>query len=395
MSQTIEQAQQHIAQTYTRPPFVISHGQGVHVWDESGKEYLDMIGGIAVMSLGHSDPQVTQIIQENAGKLIHTSNLYYTAPQAALAQALCEKSFADRVFFTNSGTEANEACIKFARKVAYANGETERKEIIAFSHAFHGRTMGSLALTPKPQYQDAFQPLMGNATILPVNDIAAAEAAITEKTCAVFIEPIQGEGGVRPVDKAFMQRLRQLCDEKGALLVFDEVQCGLGRTGQLWAHSYYEVTPDLMSLAKPLAAGLPIGAVLMTEKVHSALKPGDHGSTFAGGALTCTVAKHVLDRVSDPKFLAHVNEVSEYLIEKLEEINAPQIMEIRGRGLMVGVELDFPAAEVVQAGYDEGLLLVNAGADTVRLLPPLILEKADVDVFIEKFTTILKNRKQN
>lgn len=384
MTSAVELTQEYVAQTYKRPPFVLTHGKGMKVWDEAGKEYLDMVSGIAVMALGHSDTQVAEIIQEQAEKLIHVSNLYYTAPQAELAQLLCEKSFADRVFFCNSGAEANEACIKFARKYAFANNDHQRREIVSFSNAFHGRTMGALAVTPKEQYQKPFQPLMGAAKTLPFNDIAAAEAGISSKTCAVLVEPVQGEGGVYPASVEFIQNLRRLCDERGALLVFDEVQCGLGRTGTLWAYEQYGVTPDLMALAKPLAAGLPMGACLMTEKVHSAVAPGDHGSTFAAGALVSAVAKHVLERVSQPEFLAHVNEVGVYLWERLHELNAPQIVEIRGRGLMVGMELNIPVGDIVNTGYEHGLLLVGAGTHTLRFVPPLIMEKSDVDTLIER-----------
>lgn len=391
MSQAIHQTGQYVAQTYKRAPFVIKHGKGMRLWDENGKEYLDMVSGIAVMALGHSDPHIAQIIQEAAQTLMHVSNLYYTEPQAALAQTLVEKSFADRVFFCNSGAEANEACLKFARKVAYANGEHKRREFIAFTNAFHGRTMGALAVTPKEAYQEPFRPLMGGVRILPMNDLEAAAAQINQTTCGVIVEPIQGEGGVYPADEAFLRGLRRLCDQHGALLIFDEIQCGLGRTGKLWTHEHYGVVPDLMSLAKPLGAGLPIGAALMTEKVHSALAAGDHGSTFAGGALVCAVAKHVVERISDPQFLAQVNETSGYLWDKLAEINSSHIKEIRGRGLMIGIELDFPVADLIQAGYEHGLLLVGAGANVLRLLPPLIMEKSDVDVFIERLTTILTN----
>jgi len=383
--------EQYVAQTYRRPPFVLNKADGMRVWDTDGKEYLDLVSGIAVMSLGHSDPQVTDMIQEQAHQLVHVSNLYYTEPQAQLAQQLCEKSFADRVYFCNSGAEANEGAIKFARKFAYANG-TPRQEIISFSHGFHGRTMGALAVTPKPQYQDPFRPLMAGSTVLPVNDIAAAEAGITQNTCAVIIEPIQGEGGVRPVDTEFLQALRRICDATDTLLIFDEVQCGVGRTGTLWAHEFSGVTPDMMTLAKPLASGLPIGAVLMTDRVHQAIEAGDHGSTFAGGALVCAVANHVLERISEPAFLAHVNAMSAYLFDRLSEINTPHIKEIRGRGLMMGIELDFPASDIVNAGYDEGLLMVGAGANTLRLVPPLIIETSDIDVAIERLTKLFSKK---
>lgn len=391
MTSASELTQNHVAQTYKRPDFVLTHGKGMKAWDESGKEYLDMVAGIAVMALGHSDPHITQIIQQQAEKLIHVSNLYYTEPQAELAALLCEKSFADRVFFCNSGAEANEACIKFARKYAYANGDEKRKEILSFTNAFHGRTMGALAVTPKELYQKPYQPLMGASKTLPFNDIEAAEAGITNETCAVLVEPIQGEGGINPATPEFLQKLRQLCDERGALLVFDEVQCGLGRTGTLWAYEQFGITPDLMSLAKPLAAGLPMGACLMTEKVHAAVAAGDHGSTFAGGALVSSVAKYVVERVSQPEFLAHVQEVGSYLMERLQELNAPQIIEIRGKGLMVGIELNTPVADIINAGYEHGLLLVGAGTNTLRLVPPLIMEKSDVDTLIERLEAILVN----
>jgi predicted acetylornithine/succinylornithine family transaminase len=322
---------------------------------------------------------------------MQVSNLYYTEPQAVLAQQLCEASFADRVFFCNSGAEANEACLKFARKYAKTIRE-DKTEIIAFEHAFHGRTFGALAVTPKPQYQDPFKPLLPDVKILPFNDVEALGQAISERTCAVIVEPIQGEGGIHLATPEFLQTLRRLCDEHEALLIFDEVQCGMGRTGQLWGHSASGVTPDLMSLAKPLAAGLPIGAALMTEKVHAVLAPGDHGSTFAGGNVVCAVASHVLQTINTPAILGHVAEMGVYVQERLAEINSPHILEIRGRGLMVGIELDFPAAEVVTAGYGAGFLLVNAGPNTLRLVPPLIVEKQQIDPLIDFLTQFLKER---
>jgi len=391
MSDAIALTQQYIAQTYRRPPFVLSRGAGVRVWDESGKEYIDMVGGIAVMALGHADPRVTQIIQDHAGSLLHVSNLYHTEPQAKLAAALVQScAFADRVFFCNSGAEANEAAIKFARKVAYSHNQPEKREVVAFSNAFHGRTMGALAVTPKEAYQEPFRPLMDGAKILPFNDLFAAQAGINAATCAVIVEPIQGEGGVNPADPEFLRELRRLCDVHGALLIFDEIQCGLGRTGTLWAHEQYAVTPDIMTLAKPLASGLPIGAVLMTETVHGALAAGDHGSTFAGGGLVCRVAAHVLERVSAPTMLAHVQEVSAYLFERLAEINSPHIKAVRGKGLLVGIELDFPVADLVNKGYQHGLLLVGAGANVLRLIPPLMIEKAEIDVVIDRLTNMLQ-----
>ena len=378
---------QHIAQTYGRPEFVLSYGQGMTVWDTEGNSYLDFVAGIAVMSLGHSDPEIAAVIQNQAEKLVHVSNLYYTEPQAELAELLCTSSFADRVFFCNSGAEAVEACLKFARKKSY--GQPSKTEIIAFSDAFHGRTMGALSVTPRAKYQDPFRPLIPNVTILPFNDIEAVQNAVSAKTAAVIVEPIQGEGGIHPADFEFLQVIRAACDEHEAVLIFDEVQCGMGRTGTLWAHEPSGVTPDLMALAKPLASGLPIGVALMTEAVHDAVTVGDHGSTFAGGNLVCAVASRVLQRINTPEMLQHVQAMGDYILTELNSINSPHIKTIRGQGLMLGIELDFPATEVVNAGYKAGFLLVNAGPNVLRLVPPLIVQAAEIDQFITFFKAFL------
>ncbi|HVO43091.1 MAG TPA: acetylornithine transaminase, partial [Aggregatilineales bacterium] len=325
--QAIASEHAHIAQTYRRGPMVLSHGQGMTVWDTEGNAYLDFVAGIAVNALGHADPGVAAVVAEQAGRLVHTSNLYYTLPQIQLAEKLTANSFADRVFFTNSGTESNEGAIKYARKFARVHGGGEDKiEFVCFDHAFHGRTMGSVALTPKDIYQAPFRPLMPGVTVAPWNDIPALATAITEKTCAVFIEPIQGEGGIHEAPVSFLRAIRARCDEVGALLVFDEVQCGLGRTGDLWAHTASGVEPDIMTLAKPLAGGLPIGAILMTERVASALQAGEHGTTFAGGPLVTAVAGYLFDRINQPEFLAHVAETGTYLRERLAEINSRHIV---------------------------------------------------------------------
>lgn len=386
--QALENA--HMVQTYKRAPFVLERGAGMYLYDTEGNQYLDFLAGIAVMALGHSDPGVTAAIQEQAGKLIHTSNLFYTEPAPRLAERLTALSFADRVFFSNSGTEANEAAIKFARKYARVHSDNPHKtKIVAFDHAFHGRTMGSLAMTPKEAYQQPFKPLMPDVVIAPFNQVEGLEQIIDANTCAVFIEPIQGEGGVHPASYAFLAKLRELCDQVDALLIFDEVQCGLGRTGDLWAHSATGVTPDIMTLAKPLAAGLPIGAVLVREKVAAALKPGDHGSTFAGGPLITHVAEYTLERIAQPEFLQHVREMGEYLHERLAEINSPHIKEVRGRGLMVGVEFDLDANAVVEKLGARHILTVNAGPNVLRVIPPLIVEPEHIDQFAEALTAVL------
>ncbi len=380
---------EHLVQTYKRPPFVITRGNGVMLYDAEGNEYLDMVAGIAVNALGYADPGMIHAIQEAATGLLHTSSLYYTEPQARLAAELCEKSFADRVFFTNSGTEANEGALKFIRKFHYDAGDRERIEIVCFSGAFHGRTLGALSLTPKEKYQKPFAPLMPGVVVAQYNDIASADAAITDRTAAVIVEPVQGEGGINPATPEFLQALRRLCDERGALLWFDQVQCGIGRTGTLWSSDPSGVAPDVQTLAKALGGGMPIGAVLTTNRVADHIHPGDHGSTYAGSPFITSVAGYVFNRISQPSFLEHVREVGGYLKERLQEINSPLIKEVRGRGLMVGMEMHVEVGDIVEQGYKNGLMLVNAGTHVLRFVPPLILEKPHVDVMIERLTGIL------
>lgn len=385
----IDLEQDYIVQTYKRPPFVLSHGQGAVIYDTEGKAYLDFVAGIAVNALGYADPDVTAALRNAASGLIHVSNLYHTAPHAELAAQLVEKSFADRVFFSNSGAEANEGALKFARKYAYAHERYDKVETVCFSHAFHGRTLGTVSLTPKEKYQVPFKPLVPGAIVAEFNNVESAKAVINERTAAVIVEPVQGEGGINVASPEFLQTLRDLCDQYEAVLIFDEIQCGVGRTGTLWAHEYSGITPDIMTLAKPLAGGLPIGAILVRQKIADVMQPGDHGSTFAGGPLVTSVAKVVLEKVSQPEFLAQVNEVGEYLMERLAEINSPLVKEIRGRGLMVGMELTADVSPLVTKGYANGLLLVNAGENVIRFVPPLIIEKQHVDTLIEKLTTML------
>ena len=380
---------QFIAGTYARPPFVLEHGEGSWVYDSDGNRYLDCVAGIAVNALGYADPEIGAVLAAQAGALWHVSNLYYSAPQARLARLLCSTSFADRVFFCNSGTEATEGAFKFARKWAHDHFGPEKHNILAFSNAFHGRTFGALAATPREKYQASFRPLMPGVRIAPFNDLAGAEAMMDDQVCAVIVEPIQGEGGVHPATEEFLAGLRDLCQRHQALLIFDEVQCGLGRTGSLWAHQGLGVTPDLMTAAKPLAGGLPMGAILMTEEVAQGLHPGDHGSTFAGSPLVATVAEAVVGRISNPAFLADVTVKGRHLQERLLQINSPHIIEVRGRGLILGVELDCPAGDLVAAGYRHGLLLVNAGPSTLRLVPPLTITMPEIDQLVERLTDCL------
>ncbi|MBX3052368.1 MAG: aspartate aminotransferase family protein [Caldilineaceae bacterium] len=377
--EVIQNEENYVLGVYSRPPFVLERGQGCTVYDSEGKAYLDCVAGIAVNVLGYSDPGVNQAIAEAAESgLLHVSNLYHTEPHARLAKQLCETSFADKVHFSLTGADANEGAFKFARRYAREQGHEDKYEILAFSNAFHGRLFGSLAATPREKYQQPFQPLMPGVRFAEFNDLASAQAAMNEKVCAIIVEPIQGEGGIHPADQEFLQGLRDLADQHDAILIFDEVQCGLGRSGTLWSYQGYGVEPDILTVAKPLAGGLPIGAILMRQKVADTIHKGDHASTFAGNPFTTHVANYVVERVSQPKFLADVQEKGAYLVELLSELNSPHIKEIRGKGLLIGVELDIEAGPIVNAGYEQGLLLVSAGANIVRFVPPLTITKEEL-----------------
>ncbi|XP_052176183.1 acetylornithine aminotransferase, mitochondrial [Diospyros lotus] len=380
--------------TYARAPVVLSSGKGCKLFDPEGREYLDLTSGIAVNALGHGDPDWVRAVTEQAGVLAHVSNVFYSIPQVELAKRLIARSFADRVFFTNSGTEANEAAIKFARKFqrfSHPDEEQPPTEFLSFSNSFHGRTIGALALTSKEHYRTPFQPVMPGVTFLEYGNIQAAEELIRSgKIAAVFVEPIQGEGGILSASKEFLQALRRACDNVGSLLVFDEVQCGLGRTGYLWAHEAYGVFPDMMTLAKPLAGGLPIGAVLVAEKVAASINFGDHGSTFAGAPLVCNAAITVLDKISNPELLASVSKKGTYLKEMLiQKLGGnSHVKEVRGMGLIIGIELDVAASPLVDACRNAGLLVLTAGkGNVVRLVPPLIISEQElsraVDILLE------------
>ncbi len=388
--QVIAWEKEYLLGVYKRPPIVFERGEGAWVYDTEGRRYLDLVAGIAVNALGYGDPEIPRIMAETARKLIHLSNLYHTEPHVRLARLLVEHSFADKVFFANSGAEANEGAIKFARKYARVRHGGDKYTIVAFEGAFHGRTMGALALTPRPHYQDPFRPLMPGVRIVPFNDIDAARRAIDEHVAAVIVEPVQGEGGIRPADADFLHALREATRAVDALLIFDEVQCGLGRTGHLWAHEYYGVTPDILTVAKPLAGGLPMSAVLMTQAVADVMEPGDHATTFGGGVVVSAVAHYVVSRIADPDFLAHVRARGEQLLSGLRALDDPRIVEVRGRGLMVGVEFDADVAPFVARAPEYGLLLINAGPRVIRMVPPLILSEEEVDIALERFARLLK-----
>jgi acetylornithine/N-succinyldiaminopimelate aminotransferase len=365
---------------YAQPDLVLARGEGCRVWDEDGREYLDFTAGIAVNALGHASRVVTEAIEAHlATGLVHTSNLFRTRPGAELAELLVSLSFPGRVFFCNSGGEANEAAFKFARRWGGAAG---KRDFVAFHGSFHGRLFGTLAATDRPAYRDPFQPLMPGVRFCDVGDVEGVRAALSGGTvAAVIIEPVQGEGGVVPVPEPFLRELRRACDDSDTLLIFDEIQCGLGRTGELFAWQHAGVVPDLLTLAKPLAGGLPMGAVVASEPVAQALHPGDHGTTFGGGPLVASVALAVVRHIAEPAFLAGVRATSRHLDGALESLasDTPAVRSARGLGLMRGIVLDRPAGPVIARARELGLLLVSAGAEVVRLVPPLTIERRELD----------------
>lgn len=390
----IEAEAKYIVPTYQRPPVVFTRGEGAYLFDMEGKRYLDFMSGISVTVLGHGDHRWTTAVSHQLTQLVHVSNLYHTVPHVDLARRLVMHSFADKVFFCNSGSEANEAAIKFARKWAKTHFGPQKTNLVAFSHGFHGRTLGALAATHKAKFREPFAPLMPGVSFADFNDITSAEKAINKDTCAVIVEPVQGEGGVYPATAEFLRHLRHLCDQNQALLIFDEVQCGMGRTGYLWAHQAYEVTPDIMTLAKSLAGGLPIGATLVTEAIAGAISPGDHGSTFAAGPVACVAAQVVFDTINRPEFLAQVQENGRYLRQQLQTIRSAHIQDVRGAGLLVGMEIDTAVAPLIGAAREAGVLVISAGENVLRFAPPLIITKDEINVAVATVKKCLRKTKE-
>jgi len=380
-------------QTYSRFPVVMVEGSGAILKDETGKNYLDFLSGIAVCSLGHNHPAVTEAICEQAAKLVHVSNLYYTKPQTVLAEMLVAASFADRVFFANSGAEANEAAIKLARKYSPAG----RYEIISLQGSFHGRTLATVAATGQPKFHQGFEPLPAGFLSVPFGDINAIEAAVTDRTCAIFIEPLQGEGGVRPLAREYLAAIRALCDSKKLLLIFDEVQVGMGRTGSLFAYQQLGVVPDIMSLAKALGNGLPIGAMLAKEKVAAAFTAGTHASTFGGNPVACAAAVATMKVMQKEGFLAEVQEKGAYLADRLTELKGryPTLVDaVRGMGLIQGLVLSEGARSqgpaIINRLFEQGILANFAGGVALRFLPPLIISRQEIDIMIDALNGVLQ-----
>jgi predicted acetylornithine/succinylornithine family transaminase len=374
-------ARYHTPNYGARAPICLVRGDGMRVWDTDGREYLDFGSGIAVTALGHSHPRVTGAIREAAATLLHVSNLYHSAPQIHLAKLLCEHSFAERVFFGNSGAEANEAAIKLARKYSRERFASDRYEVIATRNSFHGRTLATVTATGQEKYQHGFEPLVPGFKHVPYNDLRAVERAIDARTAAVLVEPVQGEGGVNVPDDGYLPGLRKLCDSAGILLILDEIQTGMGRTGRLWAYEHSGMAPDIMTVAKALANGVPIGAMLCRDEVGSVLTAGTHGSTFGGTPFVTSVALTVLQTVIEEKLPERAARMGRYLVDGLAGIQrrTGAVKAVRGKGLLIGADLNGPAAPVIDACRDAGLLVLSAGERVLRLAPPLIVEARDCD----------------
>lgn len=382
----IDRAENVLMHTYGRYQIVLDKGQGVYLYDNDGKEYLDFASGIGVFALGYNNTEYVEAVTGQLKKLTHTSNYYYNEPSLKAAESFCKASQMDRVFFTNSGTEAVEGAVKLARKYYYEKTGNADSEIIAFDHSFHGRSMGALSVTGTKKYRDPFEPLIGGVKFASYNDLDSVKALVSDKTCAIIMETIQGEGGIHPSTPEFIRGIRKLCDEKDILLILDEVQCGMGRSGRMFAYQAYNILPDIMTSAKGLGSGVPVGAFAARGKCAESLKPGDHGSTYGGNPLCTAASAKVFDMFERHQILDNVNNVGEYLYDKLEEVKnmfPDKIKDHRGMKMMQGLEFTFEVKDLVKALMAEGLITIAAGACVIRFLPPLVITEAHVDEMIE------------
>lgn len=387
MNYSMEKAENALLHTYNRFPIVFDHGKGVYLYDTDGKEYLDFAAGIAVCSLGYGDETYTESIKNQVDKLLHTSNLFYNEPTTSAAEKLLKVSGMDRVFFTNSGTEAIEGAMKAAKKYAYTRDGHAGHEIIAMNHSFHGRSLGALSVTGTEKYRTPFGPLIPGIKFADFNDLESVKAAITENTCAILLETVQGEGGIYPATQEFLEGVRALCDEKDILLILDEIQCGMGRCGEMFAYQAYGIQPDILTSAKALGCGVPVGAFLMTKKVaEKSLAPGDHGTTYGGNPLVGAAVSTVLDIYEERNIISHVKEISNYFETELDKLVQKYdcITARRGMGLMQGLVLTVKPADVCNKALEKGLIVISAGSDVLRLVPPLVIEKSHVDEMISK-----------
>ena len=393
MKEYIDEAEKDLLHTYNRYQVVLDHGDGVHLYDIDGREYLDFVSGIAVFALGYNNKEYNDALKAQIDKVIHTSNYYYNVPAIEAAKKLKKVSGMDRVFFTNSGAEAIEGALKTARKYAYLKDGKTDHEIIALEHSFHGRTFGALSVTGNPKYREAFEPMIGNIRFAKMNDFESILENVNDKTCAIIMETVQGEGGIFPAEEEFLKKVRALCDEKDILLILDEIQCGMGRTGHMFAWQSYGIKPDIMTCAKALGCGVPVGAFLLNEKTgQNSLKAGDHGTTYGGNPLACAAICKVLDLFEQYNIIDNVNSVAPYLEKRLDELvdKYDFVTKRRGRGLMQGLVFDRPVADIIVSAMDKGLILINAGPSIIRFVPPLVISKDDVDKMIEILDSCLR-----
>jgi acetylornithine/N-succinyldiaminopimelate aminotransferase len=389
----IDKSEENIYKTYNRFPVVFHHGEGVSLYDTDGNQYLDFAAGIAVMGLGYHDKEFDDALKSQVDQLLHTSNLFYNVPVVEAGERLLKASQMDKVFFTNSGTEAIEGALKIARRYAYNKDHSHDHEIIAMNHSFHGRSLGALSVTGNDKYQEPFKPLIPGIKFADYNDLESVKAQVNEKTCAIIMETVQGEGGIYPATEEFLKGVRELCDEHDMLLILDEIQCGMGRTGVMFAWQKYGVKPDVMTTAKALGNGVPIGAFLASGKAATAMVPGDHGTTYGGNPFVTAAAAKVLELFESRNIIEHVKEIGEYLWDKVEELASkyPIITEHRGVGLIQGIEFSIPVAPIVEkAIFQEKLVIISAGTNVIRLVPPLVIEKEHVDDMILKLESVLK-----
>lgn len=391
MNEYMKMTEENLLHTYNRFPITLDRGDGVYLYDTDGKKYLDFMAGIAVSGLGYGNVELKNALKEQIDNLLHSSNLYYNTTCGKAAEALRRASGMDRIFFTNSGAEANEGALKAARKYAWQK-KSGRFEFIAMKDSFHGRTMGSLSVTEHPAYREPFEPLIPGVSFAEFNNLESVKKLVNEKTCGIIVEPVQGEGGINTATKEFMTGIRKLCDEEGILMICDEIQCGMARTGEMFAWQLYGTKPDIMTMAKAIGSGVPVGAFAMTKAVAEAsLKPGDHGTTYGGNPLACAAVAKTLEIYEKQKLAAHVKEVGDYLEEQLKKLveDYDCVVEQRGLGLIRGIKLSGPVGEVVKKAMKEGLLIISARSDVIRLVPPLVIEKEHVDEMIEKLRKVL------
>lgn len=384
MNKYMAEADQLLMNVYSRFPVVFERGEGVYLYDTGGKKYLDFAAGIAVFALGYGNEIYNNRLKEQIDQLIHTSNLYYNVPAIEAARKLTKASGLDQVFFTNSGTEAIEGAMKLVKKYAYNKSKEVQYEIISMKHSFHGRSLGALAVTGQPKYQEAFGPMIEGIVYGEFNNLDSVEALVNERTCAILVEPIQGEGGIYPASQEFLEGLRKICDQRDIVLIFDEIQCGMGRTGHMFAYQGYHVKPDVITTAKALGCGIPVGAFAATKKVADAFVPGDHGTTYGGNPLATAAVSQVFDLIESEHLLEHVNEIAGYFEEQLDDLaeQYESIVERRGKGLMQGLEFNQPVKDILDKALAKGLILISAGANIIRFVPPLIITKNNVDEMI-------------